>query len=36
MKMWHKKPTPVLRARVRELQNRSTNNASTPVTAGNE
>ncbi|XP_021239577.1 uncharacterized protein LOC110391946 [Numida meleagris] len=35
MKEWFKKPTPVLRARVRELQRRSSSEAIAPGTAGN-
>ncbi|XP_048786377.1 uncharacterized protein LOC125686442 [Lagopus muta] len=36
MRKWHREPTAILRARVRELQGRSTNNAVAPVTTGNE
>ncbi|XP_048786416.1 uncharacterized protein LOC125686467 [Lagopus muta] len=35
MRKWHREPTPVLRARVRELQGRSTTSAIAPVTTGN-
>ncbi|XP_048786349.1 uncharacterized protein LOC125686424 [Lagopus muta] len=36
MGKWHGQPTPVLRARVKELQGRSTTSAVAPVTTGNE
>ncbi|XP_052549334.1 uncharacterized protein LOC128085658 [Tympanuchus pallidicinctus] len=36
MGKWHGQPTPVLRARVKELQSRSTISAVAPVTTGNE
>ena len=36
MRKWHDQDTPVLRARVRELQNRPTTSVVAPVTTGNE
>ena len=36
MRKWHDQNTPVLRARVRELQNRPTTSVVAPVTTGNE
>ena len=36
MRKWHDQDTPVLRARVRELQNRPTTSVVAPVTTGSE
>ena len=36
MRKWHDQDTPVLQARVRELQNRPTTSVVAPVTTGNE
>lgn len=36
IRKWHDQDTPVLRARVRELQNRPTTSVVAPVTTGNE